>query len=132
MTLALTNAKVFPGAGEETIPDGTVVIDGKAVSWVGPAADAPGADETVDCSGKTVTPGFIDAHAHLIYDEVTEPYTIELARPLERAAIDAALNAQKLLLWPDAGASENLDVMKLYKGQCRGRSGLPEAPAVGI
>ena len=97
MTLALTNAKVFPGAGEETIPDGTVVIDGEAVSWVGPAADAPEADETVDCSGKTVTPGFVDAHAHLIYDEVTEPYTIELARPLERAAIDAALNAQKLL-----------------------------------
>jgi imidazolonepropionase-like amidohydrolase len=97
MTLALTNAKVFPGAGEETISDGTVVIDGEAVSWVGPAADAPEADETVDCSGKTVTPGFVDAHAHLIYDEVTEPYTIELARPLERAAIDAALNAQKLL-----------------------------------
>ncbi len=97
MTLALTNGTVFPATGEGAIDGGTVVLDGDAVSWVGAAADTPSADETVDCSGKTVLPGFIDAHAHLIYDEVSDPYTIELGRPLERAAIDAALNAQKLL-----------------------------------
>ena len=97
MTLALTNATVFPATGEEVIADATVVLDGDAISWVGPASKAPAAETTVDCGGKTVLPGFVDAHAHLIYDEVTEPYTIELARPLERAAIDAALGAQKLL-----------------------------------
>ena len=93
----VTNGTVFPATGEGAIDGGTVVLDGDAVSWVGAAADTPSADETVDCSGKTVLPGFIDAHAHLIYDEVSDPYTIELGRPLERAAIDAALNAQKLL-----------------------------------
>ncbi|MGI9657348.1 MAG: amidohydrolase family protein [Gaiellaceae bacterium] len=97
MTLALTNATVFPATSEESIDNGTVILDGETISWVGPSGDAPVADESVDCTGKTVTPGFVDAHAHLIYDEVTEPYTIELARPLERAAIDAALNARLLL-----------------------------------
>ena len=97
MTLALINANVFPATGEESIPDGAVVVDDDAIAWVGPASEAPAATQTVDCAGKTLLPGFVDAHAHLIYDEVTEPYTIELARPLERAAIDAALGAQKLL-----------------------------------
>lgn len=97
MTLALTNATVFPATGEDVLSDGTVMLDGETISYVGPADDAPAADETFDCAGKTITPGFVDAHAHLIYDEVTEPYSIELARPLERAAIDAALGAQRLL-----------------------------------
>ncbi len=97
MQLALTNATVFPATGDDAIDGGTVVLDGEMISWVGPTDNAPPADEVVDCAGKTIFPGFIDAHAHLVYDDVSDPYTIELSRPLERAAIDAAVNAQKLL-----------------------------------
>lgn len=98
MNLALTNATVFTATSEEALTEATVVLDGELVAWVGLAAEAPSEGATViDCRGKTIVPGLVDAHAHLVYDGVSDPYTIELSRPLERAAIDAALNAEKLL-----------------------------------
>src|SRR5262249_50959950 len=45
----------------------------------------------------TVIPGLCDAHAHLVYEGVADNWTIELSKSLEEAAIDAALNAAKLL-----------------------------------
>jgi imidazolonepropionase-like amidohydrolase len=98
MSIALKNGTVIPGTGEEPIEDGTVVVDGDRIAWVGPSSQAPdqGA-EPVDCSGKTIMPGLCDAHAHLIYDDVQDAYTIELSKPVEQAAVDAALHAGKLL-----------------------------------
>ncbi len=43
-----------------------VVADGR-VGWVGPAAQAPAADRTVDLAGRAVLPGFVDSHAHLVF-----------------------------------------------------------------
>ncbi|BCB76062.1 hypothetical protein Pflav_024720 [Phytohabitans flavus] len=40
-----------------------LVRDGVIV-WVGPDADAPSADVTVDLDGALVTPAFVDAHVH--------------------------------------------------------------------
>ena len=37
------------------------------VAWVGPAADAPDADDRVDVGGRAVIPGFVDSHAHLVF-----------------------------------------------------------------
>lgn len=107
MRLALANATVFPATSTEAIPDGTVVVEDGAIAWAGPAAEAPPADRVVDCRGRTILPGLVDVHAHLVYDGVTDPYTIELSRPLERAAIDAALNARRLL---DLGFTSIRDV----------------------
>jgi imidazolonepropionase len=51
------------------IADGSVVLDGERIAWLGPAADLPplpGAD-VLDVSGKVVLPGLIDSHTHLIF-----------------------------------------------------------------
>ena len=98
MNIALTNATVVPCTGEEPIEQGTVLVEGERIAWVGPAAEAPehGAEQ-IDCTGKTILPGLCDAHAHLVYDDVQDAYTIELAKPVEQAAVDAALHAAKLL-----------------------------------
>ena len=60
-----TNAKIFTGRSETEFASAFTVEDGK-ISWVGSAADAArqGADVVVDLQGKTVVPGFIDAHTH--------------------------------------------------------------------
>ncbi len=50
-----------------TIEDAAVVVEGSTVSWVGPAADAPPADEQVDVGGRAVLPGFVDSHSHLVF-----------------------------------------------------------------
>jgi len=43
-----------------------VVVDGK-VEWVGDNASVPDADRNVSVHGKTVIPGFVDSHAHLVF-----------------------------------------------------------------
>src|SRR5689334_8424013 len=47
--------------------DAAVLVDGDRVAWVGPAAQAPAADERIDAGGAAVLPGFVDSHAHLVF-----------------------------------------------------------------
>ncbi len=49
------------------IRDAAIILDGPLISWVGRVASAPEADERVELGGKTVIPGFVDSHAHLVF-----------------------------------------------------------------
>jgi imidazolonepropionase len=49
------------------LTDAALVVDGGTVAWVGPAAEAPAADEYVDAAGRAVLPGFVDSHSHLVF-----------------------------------------------------------------
>ncbi len=44
-----------------------VVLEGERISWIGPAALAPAADEQVDAVGRAVLPGWVDSHTHLVF-----------------------------------------------------------------
>lgn len=50
-----------------TIEDAALVVEGSSIAWVGPAAEAPDADERVDAGGRAVLPGFVDSHSHLVF-----------------------------------------------------------------
>lgn len=97
MTTALVNATVISCTGAEPIAGGTVVIDGDRIAYVGPAAGAPPAARSIDCAGRTVMPGLVDAHVHFMYHEVSDNWSIEVTKPLEEAMLDATLNAALLL-----------------------------------
>jgi imidazolonepropionase len=67
-----TNASVpeHVEAGDDrcgTLHDAAVLIDGDRIAWVGPAAEAPDADEAIDAVGRAVIPGFVDSHSHLVF-----------------------------------------------------------------
>lgn len=49
------------------LPGGALVIENGAVAWVGAAAKAPEADHRVDVAGRTLIPGFVDSHSHLVF-----------------------------------------------------------------
>ncbi|MCW2773694.1 MAG: imidazolonepropionase [Nocardioides sp.] len=49
------------------IADAALVVEGGRVAWVGPAAEAPDADEQIDAGGRAVLPGFVDSHSHLVF-----------------------------------------------------------------
>jgi imidazolonepropionase len=49
------------------VRDAGVVVDGGGGAWVGPAAEAPATDESIDVAGRAVVPGFVDSHAHLVF-----------------------------------------------------------------
>ncbi|MGH8914744.1 MAG: imidazolonepropionase [Acidimicrobiia bacterium] len=60
--------RLTTNAGESVADAAVMVIDGK-VSYAGPEGDAParaGADH-IDCAGRAVIPGFVDAHTHLVF-----------------------------------------------------------------
>ncbi len=50
------------------VRDAALVVDGGRVVWVGSSSGAPEADERVDVGGQAVLPGFVDSHAHLVFD----------------------------------------------------------------
>src|SRR5258708_2262355 len=49
------------------MPGAALVLDSGLVAWTGQARRAPPADEMVDAAGRTVLPGFVDSHAHLVF-----------------------------------------------------------------
>ena len=56
------------GTGElEIIENAGLVVDAGLVVWVGPSSQLPVADQFTDLAGRTVIPGFVDSHAHLVF-----------------------------------------------------------------
>ncbi|MCV2394362.1 amidohydrolase family protein [Actinotalea sp. M2MS4P-6] len=58
-----------PARGSWTAPlsdAAVVVVDGR-VAWVGRSADAPACDARWGAHGRTVLPGWVDSHAHLVF-----------------------------------------------------------------
>ena len=65
--LVITNARIIVGNGQVIEHGGIVVRDGRIAAVVsGEAPRAPAGTETIDASGFTLMPGFIDDHRHLI------------------------------------------------------------------
>jgi imidazolonepropionase-like amidohydrolase/Tol biopolymer transport system component len=67
-TVALVGARIVTMADRQggIIPDGVIVIRGDRILAVGPRGQVaiPAGAKTVDATGKTIVPGWVDAHAH--------------------------------------------------------------------
>ena len=66
-TLLLSGARLVTMRGDEVIERGDILIDGNRIAAVGPSGSltVPDGTEVRDVSGMTITPGFVDTHAHL-------------------------------------------------------------------
>lgn len=66
--VVVTGAKIVTMATKDggIIDNGAIVIEGDRITAVGPAGaiTVPAGATTVDAKGKTIVPGFVDAHAH--------------------------------------------------------------------
>ncbi len=87
-------------------PDGYIRIEGSEIREIGPMSEVPADETVIDLDGKTVLPGFIDAHCHLGMwedglgfegddgNESTDPVTpqlraIDALNPLDRTFEEA-------------------------------------------
>jgi hypothetical protein len=111
------NGKIFTGKNERDFVSAMKITDGK-IEWIGPSeqADAP---DPVDLQGKTVVPGFIDAHAHprLLADIAGQAaITIPEVTNIEEAIAALKKQAEKT---PDGGWIEGWgwDETKLLDGR---------------
>jgi imidazolonepropionase-like amidohydrolase/Tol biopolymer transport system component len=64
--IAFTNATIITMKGDEVIEKGTILISGNTIMGIGRSAEMkpPRGTLIIDATGKTIMPGFIDAHAH--------------------------------------------------------------------
>jgi len=90
------------------IADAAVVIDGERVAWVGQAGDAPAADHRVDCQNRSVIPGFVDSHAHLVFagDRSAEFAARMSGTPYDGGGIATTVSATRAAT--DRALSDNL------------------------
>ncbi len=55
------------GTGLDLIERGAIGMRGGVIAYVGPMAEAPDAEQVIDCAGRWITPGLIDCHTHLVH-----------------------------------------------------------------
>jgi len=85
--LTITNARILDGTGKVIERGAVVVRDGKIVS-VSATAPAAGNGRTIDARGKTVMPGLIDAHRHLVTGDPAQ-WLAQRAAPQMQEFLDA-------------------------------------------
>jgi Tol biopolymer transport system component len=66
-TMVLKHARIVTMKGEEVIEDGDVLIVNNRIKAVGKSGTLtiPAGAKEIDCTGKTITPGFVDTHSHM-------------------------------------------------------------------
>ena len=99
MSLLIRGIRTLVTWDEEqpTLTDAALVVDGGRVAWTGNASASPPCDETVDCAGGTVIPGFVDSHTHLVFGgDRTEEFEARLAgRPYAAGGIRTTVAATR-------------------------------------
>lgn len=68
-TLSLTNGILIDGTGADAVPNGVVVIQNGRIIAAGPRTqvEIPANTNIIDVKGRTILPGFINAHVHAAY-----------------------------------------------------------------
>jgi imidazolonepropionase len=106
----------------------TVVVENGKISAVGESSQS-GVDQEIDCTGKTLLPGFIDSHTHLIFagDRAQEfsarskgekytaggiVTTVEATRKASNAVLEG--NAQRLLDEALASGTTTVEIKSGY------------------
>lgn len=90
MAVVIRGATLIDGTGANPSVDQAVIIEDKQITWVGPTAalQVPPDSETIEAQGKTLMPGIIDCHSHMIAYEynlekrVTTPASLTILRSL--------------------------------------------------
>ena len=81
-TTAIRASHIIAYNGQEHrhLRDGVVVYEGNTIRHVGRAYDGP-ADRTIDATGKLLTPGFINTHAHLAGSPLDKSFIEDRGNP---------------------------------------------------
>ncbi len=66
MTTAVRGATLIDGTGADPVPNATVIVEDGRITRLGRNQRVPRGAEVIDAQGRTVLPGLIDAHLHLM------------------------------------------------------------------
>lgn len=123
--IAIQGGKLIDGTGTEPVDDAVVLIEGKKILKVGRQGEVeiPPDAEVLDATGKTVMPGLIDAHVHIMSAEfdiqkwLTMPLTFTFYEAIHnmRATLEAGITTIR-----DAGGADLGVKMAVERGLITG------------
>lgn len=67
-----TNVSVFDGVSKERIPNANVLVEGHLIKQVSTSPIAAPGAKVIDGGGRTLMPGLIDAHWHVLFNSVSQ------------------------------------------------------------
>ena len=74
--VVLRNVSLWDGRGGAVQRGRSIIVDdGRVAGILDPATPLPAGVRTIDAAGKTLIPGLIDAHVHLMYDSGPDLFT---------------------------------------------------------
>jgi len=62
----ITNARIFDGKSDQLTESMSVLVEGNKIAKIAQSIPVPSGATVIDANGRTMTPGFIAAHEHLI------------------------------------------------------------------
>jgi len=97
-SICIRGGTIVDGTGHDPMPGGSILIEEDRIKAVAHHGDLriPRDCQIVEAEGKTILPGLIDCHAHIIYSGYHGLKEID-EEPFEMATIKAVLNAEALL-----------------------------------
>ena len=119
--VALTGARLIDGSGSEPIENAVLVIENGRVAAVGPAqaVQIPDGATRVDVTGKTIVPGFVNAHGHVQVEQNGDlPVRDDLLRRLRMYASYGVTTVVSL----GSGARDEAEGVALAADQRAGRA----------
>lgn len=81
MKILIKNANIFNGEDNKIYNNQDILIEDNRISKISNNIEENSADKIIDATGKTVMPGMIDAHIHImLYQQADKPITYEAVR----------------------------------------------------
>jgi len=97
----LRNAVLVDGTGKPPRKDVDILVKGDRIAAIGTDVEAPAGARVIDLAGRTLLPGFIDAHVHLSFTPAAS-HDAAVASQVRDSEADLALrgaaNARRTLL----------------------------------
>ena len=91
--IVLKAACLFDGKSDALVPDGMVIIEGKAIKAVGPRLTVPEGSTVIDLGDATLCPGFMDAHTHVTNELSEQSYEKFIVNGFRREVSERTLHA---------------------------------------
>lgn len=100
----------------EVIENAALLVEGGNVAWFGPSGEAPAAETTVSLAGKTVIPGFVDSHSHIIFaGERSEEFAHRMAgQPYASGGIRTTVKATRAATKDELRANAKRLICEFY------------------
>jgi imidazolonepropionase-like amidohydrolase len=97
--LVVLAGRLVDVAAGDVVTDRALVLESGRIDGVVPASAAPSAARTIDLSARTVLPGLIDSHSHLIGEmDEGQGYAYLVNRSAAQEALTGVTNARATLL----------------------------------